>query len=159
MQSVSQHDFARIPSPSIQRSRFDRSHNYKTTFDAGYLVPCFYDEALPGDSFTLNASFFARLNTPIVPILDNMYFETMFYEVPMRQVWENWEKFNGEQDNPGDSTDYLIPTITSPAGGYDIGSIYDYLGIPTGVAGLEHSALPFRAINHIWNTWYRDQNL
>jgi len=159
MQSVSQHDFARIPSPSIQRSRFDRSHNYKTTFDAGFLVPCFYDEALPGDSFNLNASFFARLNTPIVPILDNMYFETMFYEVPMRQVWENWEKFNGEQDNPGDSTDYLIPTITSPAGGYDIGSIYDYLGIPTGVAGLEHSALPLRAINHIWNTWYRDQNL
>jgi len=159
MQSVSQHDFARIPSPSIQRSKFDRSHGFKTTFDAGKLFPIFYDEALPGDSFSLNSTFFARLNTPIVPIMDNMYLETFFFEVPVRQVWDNWQKFNGEQDNPGDSTDYLIPTTTSPAGGYEAHSLGDYFGIPTEVGGLEHSVLPFRAVNHIYNTWFRDQNL
>jgi len=159
MQSVSQHDFARIPSPSIQRSAFDRSSGFKTTFDAGDLFPIFYDEALPGDSFNLNSTFFCRLNTPIVPIMDNMYLETFFFEVPVRQVWDNWEKFNGEQDNPGDSTDYLIPTSTSPVGGYQTGSLHDFFGIPTEVAGLEHSALPLRCYNHIFNTWFRDQNL
>lgn len=160
MQSVSQHDFARIPNPSIQRSKFDRSHGYKTTFDAGDLVPIFYDEALPGDTFKLSGNFFARLNTPITPILDNAYFETFFFEVPVRQVWENWEKFNGEQDNPGDSTDYLIPTMTSGSStGYVIGTNQDHLGIPVNVPSLTHSALPLRAIHHIWNTWFRDQNL
>ena len=159
MQSVSQHDFARIPSPSIQRSKFDRSHGFKTTFDAGKLFPIFYDEALPGDSFSLNSTFFARLNTPVVPIMDNMYLETFFFEVPVRQVWHNWKKFNGEQHNPGDSTDYLIPTTTSPIGGYTAHSLGDYFGIPTEVDNLEHSVLPFRAYNHIYNTWFRDQNL
>ena len=108
----------------------------------------------------MRGSHFARMATPIFPIMDNLYFETFYFEVPVRQVWENWEKFNGEQDNPDDSTDFLIPTITSPGGGgYEIGSIYDYFGIPTGVDGLSHSALWNRAYIHIWNTWFRDQNL
>ena len=159
MPGTVQSHFAIAPSANIQRSQFDRSHTVKTTFNASDLVPIFLDEALPGDTFNLRASFFARLNTPIHPILDNLYFETFFFEVPVRQVWDNWKKFNGEQDNPGDSTDYLIPTITSPVGGYLTESIEDYLGIPPGIAGIEHSALPLRACNHIYNTWFRDQNL
>ena len=159
MQGVNQNHFAIAPSANIQRSQFDRSHGYKTTFNASDLVPIFVDEALPGDTFNLRASFFARLNTPIYPILDNMYFETFFFEVPIRQVWENWEKFNGEQDNPGDSTDFLIPTTTSPAGGYLVETLQDYMGIPPLIEGIEHSALFLRAYNHIYNTWFRDQNL
>ncbi len=160
MQGVKQSHFAQAPSVGISRSKFDRSHGYKTTFESGSLVPIFVDEALPGDSFMLKASFFARLNTPIHPILDNMYFETFFFEVPVRQVWDNWEKFNGEQDNPGDSTDFLIPTQTAPdTTGYTSESLQDYMGIPPGIPLLEHSALFTRAYNHIWNTWFRDQNL
>ena len=160
MQSVSQSHFARAPSVGIQRSKFDRSHGLKTTFNASDLVPIFVDEALPGDSFNLKASFFARLNTPIKPILDNMYFETFFFEVPVRQVWDNWQKFNGEQDNPGDSTDFLVPTgISPPITGYTEGSLGDYMGIPTAAPDLVHSALFMRAYQHIFNTWFRDQNL
>lgn len=158
--TVSQSRFAIAPSANIGRSKFDRSHTMKTTFNASSLVPIFYDEALPGDTFTLRASFFARLNTPIHPILDNLYFETFFFEVPVRQVWENWAKFNGEQDSPGDSTDYLVPTMTSPATtGYAVESLQDYFGIPPLVPSLEHSALPIRAYHHIYNEWFRDQNL
>nr|UXQ88145.1 MAG: major capsid protein [Microvirus sp.] len=160
MQTISQHDFARIPSPSIQRSSFDRTSGHKTTFDSGFLIPIFYDEALPGDSFKLNSSLFARLNTPIVPYMDNAYLQTFFFEVPVRQVWDNWEKFNGAQDNPGDSTDYLIPQLLSPAiNGYEYPSLGDYFGLPVGVPLMPHSALPFRCYNHIFNTWFRDQNL
>ena len=159
MQTISQHDFARIPSPSISRSAFDRSSGFKTTFDGGQLFPIFYDEALPGDTFKLNASFFARLNTPIVPIMDNLHFETFFFEVPVRQVWQNWQKFNGEQDNPEDSTDYIIPQIPAPAGGWAVGSLGDFFGLPTGVENIETSCLPFRAYNRIWSEWFRDQNL
>ncbi len=159
MKSVMSHNFSQIPKADIQRSSFDRSHGVKTTFDAGKLIPILVDEALPGDTFKLNMTAFARLATPINPIMDNMYMDTHFFSVPIRLLWDNWQKFNGEQIDPGDSIDYLIPTITAPAGGYVEGSMYDYFGIPTKVAGLEHSALWNRAYNLVWNEWFRDENL
>jgi hypothetical protein len=159
MRSVMQHSFAQNPDVKTQRSSFDRSHGHKTTFDAGYLIPIFVDEALPGDSFNLDMAGFARLATPIYPLMDNMHMDTHFFAVPKRLVWDNWQKFCGEQDDPNDSTDYVIPTITSPAGGYSDSTIFDYMGLPTGIAALEHSALFLRAYNLIYNEWFRDQNL
>lgn len=166
--------FSMIPSVNLKRSVFDRSHDYKTTLDSGYLVPFYVDEVLPGDSFKLNVATFARMNTPIVPFMDNVYLETFFFFVPTRLVWDNWEKFNGEQKNPGDSTDFLVPTLSNSGRAFNFqnGSIFDYFGLPTNVAiptapvpGVESdnlvwiSALPFRAYNLIWNEWFRDENL
>lgn len=162
MQSVMtpQQRFAQIESPKIQRSTFDRSHGYKTTLDAGYLIPVFLDEALPGDTFNIKATLFGRLATPLKPIMDNIFVDLHFFSVPYRLVWDNWQKFNGEQTDPGDSTNFIIPTITSTAvTGYTASSIFDYFGLPTEVAGFEHSSLPLRAYNLIWNEWYRDENL
>lgn len=165
MRRSSSHQFSQVPRADIQRSSFDRSHGYKTTFDAGKLIPIFIDEALPGDTFNLSMHHFARLATPITPFMDNMYLDTFFFAIPYRLVWDNWLRFNGEQTDPGDSTDYLIPQIVSKAGGYDNGSIYDYLGLPTaplpggGGATFSHSALPLRAYALVWNEWFRDQNL
>jgi hypothetical protein len=157
--TVMGHDFSRVPKAQIQRSSFNRSHGLKTTFDAGYLVPIFVDEALPGDTFNLNMTGFGRLATPLTPFMDNLHFETFFFAVPNRLIWDNWQKFNGEQINPGDSTDYLVPTVTSPAGGFTNSSLYDYMGLPTQVAGLEINNLHARAYNLIYNEWFRDQNL
>lgn len=157
MKSSNQHLFSQIPRADIQRSSFNRSHGYKTTLDSGYLVPFFVDEVLPGDTFNLKATLFGRLATPVVPFMDNMYLETFFFFVPNRLVWDNWQKFNGEQKNPGDSTDFLIPTLE--AGKYEVGSIADYFGIPTGVSLDKINALPFRAYNLIYNEWFRDENL
>lgn len=151
--------FAKIKQPKIQRSTFDRSHGYKTTFDAGKLIPIFVDEALPGDTFNLDATVFGRLQTPIKPIMDNIFIDVHFFSVPIRLLWSNWKKFNGEQTDPGDSTDYLMPTITAPGGGFTEGSIYDYMGLPTKVAGIEVRADFLRAMNLIYNEWYRDENL
>jgi len=161
LQSVltNQELFAKIERPDIQRSTFDRSHGYKTTLDAGILYPVFVDEALPGDTFNLSATMFGRLATPLKPIMDNIKFDLHFFSVPYRLVWDNWQRFNGEQTDPGDTTNYLIPIMEAPVGGYDELSIYDYFGLPTKVAGYEHSALPLRAYALIWNEWYRDQNL
>ena len=154
------HQFSQVPSVEIPRSSFDRSHGYKTTFDAGWLVPILVDEALPGDTFNLKMTGFARLATPIHPIMDNMFMETFFFAIPMRLLWDNWEKFNGQQTDPGDSTDYVIPQIVSPASvGHLAGTIYDYMGIPPGVPDLSHSAMFLRAYNLVWNEWFRDQNL
>ncbi|WNK13561.1 MAG: major capsid protein [Microvirus sp.] len=158
MKSVMNHQFSQIPSAEIPRSAFNRSHGHKTTFDSGYLVPFFVDEALPGDTFSLQASLFARMSTPIVPIMDNLYLETFFFAVPVRLVWDNWQKFNGEQRNPNDSTDFLVPTVNSVAG-FDELSIHDYFGLPTKVANLEVCAFWHRAYNLIWNEWFRDENL
>lgn len=158
MRSVMAHQFSQIPRAEIQRSSFNRSHGYKTTFDSGYLVPFYVDEVLPGDTFNLKCTLFARLATPIVPFMDNMFMETFFFFVPNRLLWDNWQKFNGEQENPGDSTDFLIPTIKN-TGSFAVGSIADYFGIPTGVNNLEVNALPFRAYNLIYNEWFRDENL
>nr|DAX06249.1 MAG TPA: major capsid protein [Microviridae sp.] len=158
MRSVMAHQFSQIPRAEIQRSSFNRSHGYKTTFDSGYLVPFYIDEVLPGDTFNLKCTLFARLATPIVPFMDNMFMETFFFFVPNRLIWDNWQKFNGEQENPEDSTDYLVPTIKNNKS-FDVGSIADYFGIPTGVNNLEVNALPFRAYNLIYNEWFRDENL
>lgn len=159
MKSVMKHAFSMIPKTSIQRSSFDRSFGYKTTFNEGLLIPFFCDEVLPGDTFKLKTSVLARLSTPIVPVMDNMFLDMQFFFVPNRLLWDHWTNFNGEQRDPTDSTDYLVPTITSPVGGFAAQSIFDYLGLPTGVANLSVNSLPLRAYNLIWNEWYRDENL
>lgn len=159
MRSVMQHSFAQVPRAEIPRSSFDRSSGHKTTFDSGYLVPIFWDEALPGDTFSLNMSCFARLATPLHPFMDNLFLNSFFFAVPIRLIWDNFQKFMGEQDNPGDSIDYLAPQMLAPVGGYAAGSIYDYFALPVGVAGFAHSSFYLRAYNLIWNEWFRDQNL
>ena len=158
--SSSQHTFAEVPRAEIPRSAFDRSHSHKTTFDAGYLIPIYVDEALPGDTFTLDMAAFARLATPLKPLMDNLYLETFFFAVPYRLVWDNWQKFNGEQRNPGDSTSFVIPTILVPTTGSASLTLFDYFGLPTALSTTKAvSALPFRAYNLIYNEWFRDQNL
>jgi len=157
--SVMTHQFSQVPSAEIQRSSFDRSHGIKTTFDAGNLIPIYVDEVLPGDTFNLKMTGFARLATPIFPIMDNMFMETFFFAVPNRLLWDNWEKFNGAQDSPGDSTDFVIPTATTNPGGFARGGVHDHMGLPPGIGDLTYNVLHTRAYNLIWNTWFRDQNL
>ncbi len=158
--SVMEHKFSEVPRAEIPRSSFDRSHGLKTTFDAGVLVPIFLDEALPGDTFNLDMTGFARLATPIFPVMDNMFMETFFFAVPMRLLWDNWERFCGAQDDPGDSISFVIPTHTSVSS-VSSGHIGDYLGMPIGIANvyIGASALPFRAYDLIWSEWFRDENL
>jgi hypothetical protein len=162
--SASSHSFAMVPRSDVPRSRFQMQKTLKTTFDSGYLVPIMCEEALPGDTFNVNATLFGRLATPIFPVMDNLHIDTQFFFVPNRLVWSNWVKFMGEQNNPADSISYSIPQQVSPTGGYAVGSLQDYLGLPTvGQVGagntVTHSALPVRAASLIWNQWYRDENL
>lgn len=154
----SQHSFSQVPQANMSRSVFDRSHAVKDTFNFDELTPCFVDEILPGDTVNLNVKSFARLAPQVRPLMDNMYLDFHFFFVPARLVWDNWEKFNGAQDNPGDSIDFIIPQITNP-GGYANGSIYDHMGIPTGIPNKTINALPLRCYNLIWSQWFRDQNL
>ena len=155
-----QHLFSQVPTAQIPRSKFNRSHGLKTTFNSGYLVPIFVDEVLPGDTFTMDCTLFARVATLISPIMDNMYMDTFWFFVPERLLFEHFENMCGQQDNPTDSTDYLFPTVKSPTGtGFEVGSIADYFGLPTGIPNLEVRAEPFRAYNLIYNEWFRDENL
>lgn len=157
------HRFSDAPAMYMKRTKFDRSHVYKTTFDAGKLIPVFVDEVLPGDTTRMSVNYFARLATPIKPIMDNIYLDWFFFFVPNRLVWEHWQNFCFEQEDPDDSTDYVIPTVTATGNSDDtyIGSLWDYFGLPVNVSnnisGI--SALPFRAVYLIWNEWFRDENL
>jgi len=86
--------------------------------------------------------------------------ETHWFAVPNRLLWTNWERFLGAQDNPADSTDFLIPEVEAPTvSGWPVGSLSDYMGIPTDVGSLTVNSLWHRAYNLIWNEWFRDQNL
>lgn len=156
MPSTLSHDFSRVPKAEIQRSTFNRDHGLKTTFNAGELIPIFVDEVLPADTFNLKMHGFGRLATPINPIMDNIHMDTFFFFVPYRLIWNNFEKFMGAQDDPGDSIDYLVPQITSytPTSG----SLFDYLGLPLGNS-ISFNNLYGRAYNLIWNEWFRDENL
>lgn len=165
MKSVMDHNFSRIPPPQIQRSVFDRSHAHKTDFNAGYLVPIFQDEILPGDTLKLEVSFLARLATLLFPVMDNVFLDLFFFYVPNRLLWDKWERFMGAQADPGDSIDFEIPRIsTATPDSYvvTLGSLGDCFGLPIGTldaADTPINALPFRAYNLIWNEWFRDQNL
>lgn len=160
MKSQMSHQFSQVPQADIPRSKFDRSCGYKATFDAGSLIPILTDEVLPGDSFSVKEHLFGRLNTPIVPFMDNLYLDTFYFFVPNRLIWDNWQKFNGEQTNPGDSTDFLVPQLTAPAvTGFTNSSLFDYFGIPTEIPNIKVNALHSRAYNLIYNEWFRDQNL
>ena len=162
--SVDPHNFAMVPRADIPRSKFNIQSALKTTFDAAWLVPIYIDEVLPGDAMNLRMTAFCRLATPTTPVMDNLHLDTFWFFVPNRLVWDNWQKFQGEQTNPGDSISYVIPQQVSPAAGYLKLSLQDYFGLPTVgqvTAGqtVSHSALPLRAYNLIWNEWFRDENL
>lgn len=162
--SASSHQFAMVPRADIPRASFNIERTHKTTFDAGYLIPVLCEEILPGDTFNAKMTAFARLATPIFPLMDNLYLESFFFFVPNRLVWSNWKKFMGEQDNPADSISYVVPQIVGDAASNAVGTIYDYFGLPVAgqIAGantVSFNALPLRAYNLIYNTWFRDENL
>lgn len=145
----------------ISRSTFDRSHSIKTTFNVGDIVPFYVDEVLPGDTFSIDTSKVVRMQTLLTPMMDNIYLDTYFFFVPNRLTWEHWKEFNGENTQSAwlPTVEYQIPQLTAPEGGWNIGTLADYFGIPTGVGGLSVSALPFRAYALIMNEWFRDENL
>ena len=153
--------FSLLPRVDISRSRFDRSSSLKTSFNAGDIVPFFLEEVLPGDTFNVHTSRVVRMQTLLTPMMDNVYLDTYYFFVPNRLVWNHWKEFCGENTESAwiPETEYSIPQITAPAGGWEVGTIADYFGVPTGVANLSVSALPFRAYALIMNEWFRDQNL
>ena len=146
----------------ISRSRFGRHASIKTTFNVGDLIPFYVDEVLPGDTFDIDTSKVVRMQTLVAPIMDNIYLDTYWFFVPNRLVWNHWKELMGENTQSAwiPQAQYSIPQITSPANtGWTKGSIADYFGIPTGVAGLSVNALPFRGLALICNEWFRDENL
>lgn len=161
---VKGHRFSDAPAMYMRRTKFDRSHVYKTTFDSGKLIPVFVDEVLPGDTSKLSVKYFSRLATPVKPIMDNIYLDWFFFFVPNRLVWNHWQNFCFEREDPDDSNDYVCPT-TSLIGKEDtlngIGTLWDYFGLPTGLPNTisDINALPFRGVYLIWNEWFRDENL
>lgn len=163
----SQHSFASIPAVNLARSQFDRSYQRKHTIKFDNITPFFVDEILPGDTVNLSVRTFSRLATQVVPLMDRAYIDYFFFFVPTRLVWDNWEKFNGAQDNPGDSTSYVIPTKTIGNNVAAANTLYDYYGLPTNTTGQTvtpssytlKNVLPLRCYPLIWNTWFRDQNL
>ena len=159
----SQHEFSQVPQANIPRSSFNLSHGHKTTMDADYLIPFLGPiDIIPGDTFNVNANFFIRMASPtVVSLLDNIYFETFFFFVPYRILWDNWEKFCGAQDDPGDTIAFTIPILSGGAGGVTEGNLHDYLGLPLTLtpSTTDVSCIPHRAYYQIYNDWYRDQNL
>lgn len=157
---ISQDNSAIVERANVPRSKFINSWSRKTTFDAGYLIPFMLDEVLPGDHLSYNVTAYVRISTPLFPMFDNQRVDTFFFFVPARLLWTNWHRFMGEQDAPTDSIDFTIPVINT--GGATEGDLFDHFAIPdsSALAGtIAINALPFRAYNFIYNTWFRDQNI
>ncbi len=153
--------FSLLPNVDISRSRFDRTSSLKTSFNVGDLIPFYVDEVLPGDTFNVKTSKVVRMQSLITPVMDNIYLDTYFFFVPNRLVWEHWRELNGENTQSAwlQQVEYAVPQITAPADGWNIGTIADYMGLPTGVKNISVNAMPFRAYALICNEWFRDQNL
>lgn len=145
----------------MSRSKFPRNFSHKTTFNAGQVIPFYVDEVLPGDTFQVRTSKVVRMQTLLTPVMDNVYLDTYYFFVPNRLVWEHWKQFMGENTESAwiPQVEYEVPQLTAPANGWEVGTLADYMGVPTGVKGLSVSALPFRAYALIMNEWFRSENL
>lgn len=158
--------FSTLPDIDIQRSVFDRSSGHMTSFNAGDLIPIYVDEVLPGDSVRMTTSKVVRAQTLLTPTFGNMYLDVYWYFVPMRLTYDHSKEFFGENNQSAwiPQVEYQIPSISSPEGGFDTGTIADYMGLPVNIewsneAVMRPSALPFRAYALICDQWYRDQNV
>lgn len=153
--------FAQVPRAEIQRARFKRDFSNITTINEGELVPLYVDEVLPGDTISCDMNGLIRMSTPLYPVMDNCYLDTYAFFVPCRLLWEHWENLMGQNDSTywAEKTEYSVPQTTAPSGGWNVGTIADYMGIPTGIANIKVNSMPFRAYARIWNEWFRDENL
>lgn len=153
--------FAQVPRAEIRRARFKRDFSNITTMNEGDLVPLYVDEVLPGDTVSCDLNGLIRMSTPLYPVMDNCYLDTYAFFVPCRLLWEHWENLMGQNDDSywAEKTEYSVPQTTAPSGGWNVGTIADYMGIPTGIAGIKVNSMPFRAYARVWNEWFRDENL
>ena len=153
--------FSNTPQINVKRSRFDLSSSHKTTFNTGDIIPIYTDtDILPGDTVNMNMAELVRMATPIHPIMDNLYMDIYWFFVPHRLVWDHWAEFWGENEDPwARETEYNVPTVKAPPGGWQKGTIADSMGIPTKVNNIEPNAFEFRAYSKIWRDWFRDENL
>lgn len=161
MNRNSEYNFAQNPQVGVSRSRFQRNSDNKTTFNTGDLIPIYLDEVLPGDTHQIDVACVMRMATPIFPVMDNAFCDFYFFFVPNRLLWEHWKEFMGENKQTAwtPKTEYSVPQVTAPAGGWEEGTLADYLGLPTKVKGISVSALPGRAYGLIYNEWFRNQNV
>ena len=161
MNRNSEYNFAQNPQVGVSRSRFQRNSDNKTTFNTGDLIPVYLDEVLPGDTHQVDVACVMRMATPIFPVMDNAYCDFYFFFVPNRLLWQHWKEFMGENKETAwtPKTEYSVPQVTAPKGGWAEGTLADYLGLPTKVEGISVSALPGRAYGLIYNEWFRNQNV
>ena len=161
MNRNSEQHYAQVPHAEIRRAKFQRDFNLLTTMNEGDLVPIYLDEVLPADTFKINLNALVRMATPLYPVMDNAYMDFYFFFVPARLLWKHFQNLMGQNDSTfwAEKTEYTTPVTTAPEGGWNVGTLADYFGIPTGVSGLKVNSLPFRAYAKIWNEWFRDENL
>lgn len=161
MNRNSEQHYAQVPHAEIRRAKFQRDFNLLTTMNEGDLVPIYLDEVLPADTFKINLNALVRMATPLYPVMDNAYMDFYFFFVPARLLWKHFENLMGQNDSTfwAEKTEYTTPVTTAPEGGWNVGTLADYFGIPTGVSGLKVNSLPFRAYAKIWNEWFRDENV
>lgn len=161
MNRNSEQHYAQVPHAEIRRAKFQRDFNLLTTMNEGDLVPIYLDEVLPADTFKINLNALVRMATPLYPVMDNAYMDFYFFFVPARLLWKHFQNLMGQNDSTfwAETTEYTTPVTTAPEGGWKVGTLADYFGIPTGVSGLKVNSLPFRAYAKVWNEWFRDENL
>nr|DAU92626.1 MAG TPA: major capsid protein [Microviridae sp.] len=153
--------YSQVPHANVPRARFKRDYSLLTTMNEGDLVPIYCDEVLPADTAKINLNALMRMSTPLFPVMDNCYCDFYFFFVPSRLLWEHFENLMGQNDSTfwAEPTEYTTPKTTAPSGGWNVGTLADYFGIPTGVKNLQVNSLPFRAYAKIYNEWFRDENL
>lgn len=152
--------FSKVPDVAIERSRFSKPYDHKTSFDAGQLVPFYIEDCLPASTYQISTAMAVRMSTPIFPVMDNCYLDFYYFFVPYRILWEHWIDFMGENRTGfwTQPTDFYVPQLTAGKAGFVPGSVADHFGFPIGVANIKVSQFPFRAYCMIWNEWFRNEN-
>ncbi len=138
---------------------FNLSHDRKMSLNMGELTPTLVMDVLPGDKINLKSTQMLRFAPMIAPVMHRIDVYQHFFFVPNRLNWDNWEDFiTGGEDG---TSDPVFPYIRVNGATTSVGSLPDYLGVPTlpSSATTDISALPFAAYQLIYNEFFRDQNL
>lgn len=122
------------PDTDLKRNTFDLSFASHISTKFGQLTPVFCKEVLPGDSFRIDAGFGLRFAPLVFPLQSKIHAAIHFFYVRNRNLYKDWMEYIGKTDDEAVQP-YRIIQAGDAKSQIGTGSLGDYLGVPSTIAG------------------------
>ena len=161
--------FDTVAREKVPYNVFPAGGDRKLSFKMGQIVPIFVAETLPGDVFRASTELLIKFAPLKAPVMHRIRAYIDYFYVPNYQICEPFGRFINPRVNTPDNP-VLLPKImpwdANGLGKLELGSLADYMDLPVQQTGWKVSnkskpisVLPFRAYQHVYNSYFRDQTL